>query len=242
MILFLTSSPTGPLDQSYRVEALDYKNHFVENLKHYWKDHSRCCLIAANPEAYQRNDEMCDFFKNVFLKEDFSLDTMDLYDYRYPLSKEKLLNYDVILLAGGHVPTQNRYFKEIDLKEKIKDFQGIVIGISAGSMNCAHTVYVQPEESGESLDPNFKRWILGLNLTKQNILPHYQMVKDYCLDGKKLFEEITYPDSIHHCFLVLEDGSYLLSVNNQETVYGKSYLLHDGKLKILCHENEKCKI
>ena len=48
MILFLTSSPTGPLDQSYRVEALDYKNHFVENLKHYWKDHSRCCLIAAN--------------------------------------------------------------------------------------------------------------------------------------------------------------------------------------------------
>lgn len=42
---------------------------------------------------------------------------MDLYDYRYPLSKEKLLNYDVILLAGGHVPTQNRYFKEIDLKK-----------------------------------------------------------------------------------------------------------------------------
>ena len=31
-----------------------------------------------------------------------------------PLSKEKLLNYDVILLAGGHVPTQNCYFKEID--------------------------------------------------------------------------------------------------------------------------------
>lgn len=242
MILFLTSSPTGPLDQSYHVEALDHKNHFVENLKYYWKTHSRCCLIAANPETYQRNDEMCDFFKNVFFKEDFSLETMDLYDYRYPLSKEKLLNYDVILLAGGHVPTQNRYFKEIDLKEKIKDFQGIVIGISAGSMNCAHTVYVQPEESGESLDPNFKRWILGLNLTKQNILPHYQMVKDYCLDGKKLFEEITYPDSIHHCFLVLEDGSYLLSVNNQETVYGKSYLLHDGKLEILCHENEKCKI
>lgn len=54
MILFLTSSPTGPLDQSYRVEALDHKNHFVENLKHYWKGHSRCCLIAANPKSYQR--------------------------------------------------------------------------------------------------------------------------------------------------------------------------------------------
>ena len=115
MILFLTSSPTGPLDQSYRVEALDHKNHFVENLKHYWKGHSRCCLIATNPEAYQRNDEMYDFFKNVF-------------------------------------------FKEIDLKEKIKDFQGIVIGISVGSMNSAKTVYVQPEKNRRSTEVNRKNW------------------------------------------------------------------------------------
>lgn len=65
------------------------------------------------------------------------------------------------------------------------------------------------------------------------------MVKDYYLDGQKLFEEITYPDSIDHCFLVLEDGSYLLIINNHETVYGKSYLLHDEKLEVLCLENGK---
>lgn len=140
MIVFLTSSPTGPLDHSYHVEGLDHKNYFVENLKSYWKRESRCCLIAADPIAYQRNDEMCNFFKNALLKENLSLETLDLYDTRYFLSKEKLLSYDVIILAGGHVPTQNQYFKEIDLKEKINDFQGIVIGISAGSMNSAATV------------------------------------------------------------------------------------------------------
>lgn len=242
MIIFLTSSPTGPLDHSYHVDGLDHRNHFVENLKSYWKKVSRCCLIVADPIAYQRNDEMCDFFKKALLTENLSLEKLDLYDQRYPLSKEKLLSYDVIFLAGGHVPTQNQYFKEINLKEKIRDFQGIVIGISAGSMNSAKTVYVQPEETGEAIDPDFKRWLPGLNLTKQNILPHYQMVKDYYLDGKKLFEEITYPDSIKHCFLVLEDGSYLLITNGQETVYGKSYLLHDEKLEMLCDENEKCKI
>lgn len=242
MIVFLTSSPTGPLDHSYHVEGLDHRNHFVENLKSYWKKQSRCCLIAADPIAYQRNDEMCNFFKNALLKENLSLETLDLYDERYSLSKEKLLNYDVIVLAGGHVPTQNQYFKEINLKDKIKDFQGIVIGISAGSMNSAKTAYIQPEEPGEAIDLHFKRWLPGLNLTKQNILPHYQMVKDYYLDGQKLFEEITYPDSINHCFLVLEDGSYLLINNNHETVYGKSYLLHDEKLNVLCLENENCKI
>ena len=32
MILFLTSSPTGPLDGSSLVDGLDEKNCFVENL------------------------------------------------------------------------------------------------------------------------------------------------------------------------------------------------------------------
>lgn len=58
-ILFLTSSPTGPLDQSYRVEALDHKNHFIENLKHYWKDHSRCCLIAASTKVLSKKMMRC---------------------------------------------------------------------------------------------------------------------------------------------------------------------------------------
>ena len=37
MILFLTSSPTGPLDGSRPVDGLDKMNHFVDNLRKYWK-------------------------------------------------------------------------------------------------------------------------------------------------------------------------------------------------------------
>lgn len=237
MICFLTSSPTGPLDHSYKVEGLDSKNHFIENLKHYWKENSRCCLIAASPDNFQQNDEMCHFFKNAFLKSNFSLSTMDLYDHRYTLTKEKLQSYDVILLGGGHVPTQNQFFQEIHLKEMIENFDGIIIGISAGSMNSSQVVYAQPELPGEATNPNYQRWLPGLNLTNVHILPHYQMVKDTTLDSLKLFEDITYPDSINHEFLVLEDGSYLL-IDQEAIVYGKSYLLHDQKLDLLCHENE----
>ena len=32
MIIFLTSSPTGPLDGSRQVDGLDKKNHFVDEL------------------------------------------------------------------------------------------------------------------------------------------------------------------------------------------------------------------
>lgn len=238
MVVFLTSSPTGPLDGSRKVDGLDKKNHFVEQLRKYWKDNSKCCIIAASPDQYHINDEMCDFFRNVFVKEDFSIQCFDLIDRRYcDFTKEQLHCYDVIILGGGHVPTQNQFFKDIGLREKIEGFHGIVIGISAGSMNSADLVYCQPEEDGEAIDLSFQRWITGLNLTKTNIIPHYQMVKDRYLDGMRLYEDITYQDSMNHQFIILVDGSYIL-INDKETVYGESYLLTDGHIQLLCHENE----
>lgn len=98
-------------------------------------------MIVTDSIAYQRNDEVCHFFKNALLKENLSLETLDLYDERYSLLKENLPSYNVAF----HIFTQNQYF------------QGIVIGINAGSMNSAKTVYVQPKEPGKSIDSHFKR-------------------------------------------------------------------------------------
>lgn len=185
---------------------------------------------------------MCDFFRKAFLKDGFSIQCFDLIDQRYSnFTKDDLQKYDVIVLGGGHVPTQNRFFKNIHLREKIKDFDGIIIGISAGSMNSADLVYCQPEEDGEAIDSNFQRWIEGLGLTKTNILPHYQMVKDRYLDGMRLYEDITYQDSINHPFITLVDGSYIL-LDHEETIYGESYLIVDGKIQMICHDNETIKV
>lgn len=239
MTIFLTSSPTGPLDNSRKVDGLDPKNHFIDELRKNWKSNSKCCIIASDPNSYQRNDEMSNFFKSVFVNEQLSVASFSVIDNRNKnISSDDLRNYDVILLSGGHVPTQNKFFQEINLKDKIKNFDGIIIGISAGSMNSADMVYCQPEEAGEAVDPNFQRWITGLNLTKWNILPHYQMTKNNILDGKKLFEDITYPDSVDHQFLALVDGSYLLVDDGHEIIYGECYLIENGQIRLICHENE----
>ena len=148
------------------------------------------------------------------------------------------LIYDVIWLGGGHVPTQNRFFQEIGLREKMEGFQGIVIGISAGTMNAADVVYVQPEHEGEAVDSSFVRFIPGLNLTKTQILPHYQMVKDWYLDGMRLYDDITYGDSYGHEFLVLEDGSYLMSLNGTESVHGNAYIISDGQIRKIKEDEE----
>ncbi len=48
---------------------------------------------------------------------------------------------------------------------------------------------------GESIDKEYERFLSGLGITKLMILPHYQDIKNDILDDRRLFEDITYPDS-----------------------------------------------
>ncbi len=238
-VIFLTSSPTGPLDGSRKVDGIDDKNNFYVNLKLRWKDNARCLMITAFPDNASANDQMCGFFKDTFAYRRLTMDVLDLWDdRRADYSKEMLDSYDVIFLGGGHVPTQNAFFERIGLRHKIEDFDGMIIGISAGTMNSADVVYAQPEMPGESVNPEYQRFILGLGLTKTNILPHYQMVKDYELDGQRLFEDITYGDSYGHEFLALCDGSYVLIEDGVETIYGEAYRILDGQISLMCSDGD----
>ena len=59
MTLFLTSSPAAALSRG-DIPVLDTRNHFVANLRAVWPDHAVLGLaIAADPYAYEQNDEMC---------------------------------------------------------------------------------------------------------------------------------------------------------------------------------------
>lgn len=236
MTLFLTSSPTGPLDGSRMVDGLDAMNGFVEKLAARWPGSARCLIVAAAPEEHTGNDQMAAFFAEALERSGLPCACMDLWDDR--TGGRDLGAYDVILLGGGHVPTQNAFFHHIGLKEKLADLKGIIVGISAGTMNAAGQVYAQPELPGEAADPNYVRWLPGLGLTGLNILPHYQMVRDNWLDGLRLYEDITYPDSVGHRFLALPDGSYVLQENGRATLYGEGYLIAGGKFMQICQTGE----
>ena len=237
MILFLTSSPSGALDVPNDDHLLDPSNGFIDNLKKYWKSEMKGLMVSAYPDSYMANDEMTSFFEDCFRNCGVPVTSFTLWDYRNMDISVK--DYDVIMLAGGHVPTQNAFFKEIQLRDKLEGFEGIIIGVSAGTMNSADVVYAQPELPTESYDPNYVRFIRGLGLTNINVLPHYQMVKDYYLDGKRLYEDITYGDSYGQRFVVLVDGSYVLQTKDCTTVLGEAYMISDGKMQLLCNNNEK---
>ena len=104
-------------------------------------------------------------------------------------------------------------------------------------MNAADVVYVQPELPGES-DPAFPRFTQGLGLTEFMLLPHVQEVRHDILDGKRLFEDLTFPDSMGHVFCALEDGSYLLIENGSTTLCGAAWVISNGTMEKINEENE----
>lgn len=239
MTVFLTSSPTGPLDRSRIVEGFDTKNKLVENLKARWVEDARCLLISAAPAEAAFADGMRDHMKAAMQISGLSVSDFDVWDDRTEdFSVEALKSYDVVFLGGGHVPTQNAFFQRIDLRGKMAKYEGLVIGISAGTMNSADVVYAQPELEGESVDPDYKRFVAGLGLTKINVIPHYQMIKDAVLDGQRVFEDITYSDSVGRAFYTLVDGTYILCENGVETIWGEAYRIADGVLKQICEEDQ----
>ena len=228
MIAFLSSSPC--IYGAPRA-ILNPENGFADNLRRCLPEKIRCLFITSAPDDYAFTDRVAWEMRTCFAEEGFYIPELAILDRRNQQDARMLIwKSDFIILAGGHVPTQNAFFQDIGLKELLKDYQGVVLGISAGTMNAADRVYVQPEEPGESV-PEFPRFAEGLGITNVNVLPHYQMVKDNYLDGRRLFEDITYGDSWGECFYAFVDGTYLLIENGQTTLYGEAYRLSDGRME-----------
>lgn len=217
-------------------------NGLVDNLKKYWADDAKVLIIAASADEYRKNDDVCDCMRKACEMSGLGVSNMETCDGRTLELADRIGEMDVVILAGGHVPTQNAFFRQIGLKEKLASFTGLVLAWSAGSMNCAEMVYAAPELDGEALDPEFKRWIPGLGLTGINIFPHYDRIKDDVLDGLRVIEDITYADSMGHEIIALSDGAYIVVDDGRQTLYGEAFRILDGKLEQICEHGRSIEL
>ena len=236
MKVIMTSSIGGSIKENgKRMPApLFWYNGFLEKLQSTWVKDSKVMIICASPDDYEKNDVVRECFKHSFPMSGLSISYMDICDNRNENLVDKIKEMDVVLLAGGHVPTQNDFFAKIGLKEKLKSFDGLLVAWSAGSMNCADIVYAAPELDGEAIDPNYKRWISGLGITKINIFPHFQSIKDEWLDGFRLIEDITFEDSMGHEIIAMNDGTYITIEDGVQKLFGEAYRIKDGKIEMIC--------
>lgn len=235
MIAFLTSSPGDSYVENGvrrpRPARFSGAHDFLARLAAVWPAEARCLLICAEPDNAAMNDGMRDNFLASFALSDLSVSRLEVCDSRTADRLPELLaDSDVVILSGGHTLTQNRFFRRLGLKRLIRGFDGVLLGISGGSMNSAEVVYAQPEEPGDTTDPDYERFPEGLGLTDIMILPHYQLLKDQTLDGLRLIEDMALPDSMGRTFHALPDGSYVQIKDGVSQIVGEAYVIHDGTI------------
>ncbi|MDO4866617.1 MAG: Type 1 glutamine amidotransferase-like domain-containing protein [Clostridia bacterium] len=231
MICFLTSSPFLP-DEN----ALNPANGFAKALRASLPAAPvRAVFVASSPDEAEKNDYYAGLTRIGFEASGFSFSAFGVLDRRNAdRASEVLADAGLVILAGGHVPTQNAFFADIDLKALLAGYTGVVIGISAGTMNAAETVYAQPELEGEALSPDYRRFLPGLGLTRAMVIPHFDGNLFAELDGLRIYGDVTFPDSHGRRFYLLPDGSYIRLQDGREELCGEAYAVEDGALRPLC--------
>lgn len=231
MTLFLTSSPCI---YEHSPATLTEDNGFLTRLRAALPKKPRTLFVASSPEDHGRTEYFAQDLAGAFRRGDIDFKTVRILDSRsQDQAKGWVEQSDFIILMGGHVPTQNEFLNRIGLRELLKGYRGVIMGISAGTMNAAETVYAQPEADGET-SPSFRRFYPGLGLTDIMVCPHYQQVKDWVLDGRRLYGEITEADSKRgYAFHIFPDGTYIYKDENEYAIYGKCWRMCGGITELL---------
>ena len=241
MIAFLTST----LGDFYLMDEMKVglvrKNNFIENLRAVWSGEEKGLFITADPDDFSGNDRMRDEFFRAFADEGLPFSSLEIWDGRCE-GINSLADYGVVILGGGHVPTQNKFFEKIDLFDKIKGFDGIFLSLSAGSMNSAREVYAIPELEGEATDPSYNRYFRGLGITECRMLPHYQYFRDVYLDGMHVVSDIVMKDVGDGVVYALPDGSYIKVEGDKEIIFGEAHLITSCGVKQICSDGESVEV
>ena len=236
MTLFVTSSPY--IEGADRA-LLSNANNFIDRIREVLPPNPNVVFVCSDPDDHNGVCRFAAETSAAFLEAGMPFGSYQVLSGETAARAYAMISHsDFVVLSGGHVPTQNAFFRKIRLRHLLHKYEGVVMGISAGSMNMAGEVYVQPEEPGESIDPNYKRFAPGLGLTWVNVCPHFQKVRHMMLDGVRLFEDITFHDSMGRQFFALPDNSYFYQDEEGLYLCGEAYRIKDGILELITVDGE----
>ena len=209
------------------VKEISDTNKFVTQIKKYLKDNKSILFIASSKNDFEK----IDIYSNL-LFESLKLSGIAFKEYNVldgrttDRAKEFVDKANLIFLSGGNTFLQSEFFKEINLKALLENYNGIVVGQSAGSINMAKDVFNSPEQSENSDSIYFE----GLGLTKMNIEPHWKNDISAFDEDEKYQRNYILEESEKRAIYGLCDGSYILINNDEVKIYGETYLIKDRKI------------
>lgn len=186
------------------------------------------CLVgvAANPDKYEKNDKMffgdgsCLGIVNMLKSCGVEIKQSVLLDDRISTktAKETIEKADVVYFLGGDPKSQYKFIESVGCIDVLKEFDGIVFGISAGSMNCAKNVAYFSED-GTSEVVNYR----GLGISPIYVYPHFLANNEELISQLKEL-------SIDTTIFALPNDSYVKIFNDRTEIVGKCYLFTNKKI------------
>lgn len=214
---------------------IDNTNCIVDQIKQLMDRNNAILYIASSPDDSEKVDSYASLIFEGFNLSNITFSEYLILDNRNKQNvNEYIRKANVIFLSGGDTYVQNEFFKQLHLKELLKDFDGIIIGQSAGSINMAKHVYNSPEEMEKSEPIYFE----GLDLSNINIEPHFVFDTTGFNEMQIYQRKHLLKESKRRPIYALCDGTHILETNESIMIYGKAFLIKDGYIKQIC--NDKC--
>ena len=214
---------------------MDNGNGIVTQLKKYLNKTKKVVFIASD---VNNTHELVSSYANIFFDSMKMIGiTFDEYYILDGKSKDKAREYieesDLVFLCGGDTYKQHVFFEMINLKSLLENYNGIVMGQSAGALNMAEKVFNSPEEQEKSQPIYFD----GLRLTDINIEPHFVYDVSNFDDNEKYQRNAIINESYNRPIYGQCNGSYIIIDNeNNVKVYGQTYLIYNGNIECICKE------
>ena len=197
-----------------------------EYLKKDIKNNDTITFIATTFDNYEKNDlyynNLIKHFKNI----DITFNKAYLIDNRVEkdLAKDYILKSNIVFLMGGDTKKQIDSIKEYDLFETLKSKEGIILGVSAGSMNQSSRVVYKNDYNNYVIED-----YEGLGYIDINIYPHLDFNNINYL--KEVFEVSNYTKTV-----MLPNDSFIRIENNNIEFVGEYYTIQNSKITMPGHE------
>ncbi len=241
--IFFTSNTKHyhKVDDKKIANEIDNSNGFVDQINQLLgnnKDNT-ILYIAADPNDFAKVDNY-----SALLFEGFRLSGISFSNYLVLDNRTKdrasdfVRNADIIFLSGGDTFSEMTFFKEINLSELLNDYDGIIIGQSAGSINLAKSVYNSPENGDDSEPVYFD----GLGLSDINIEPHFVLETEGFDEMQMYQRKHLIEESNNRDIYGLTDGAHILQIGDNINIYGNTFLIKDGHISQICDEKHEYQV
>jgi len=196
-----------------------FTHDLSELLKTYIKTGMSFVFVASEFEnIHEKTDWYCNNFLKMFSDCGITFGSSMVIDSRISrkTAQDTVRNADVLWLAGGYTPTQFAYLESYGLIPYIREQKGVIIGMSAGSINMAKTAICTLTCKHDKLEI-----YEGLGLVEFSVEPHF--------DKNNISNELLELSKKYKLYGLCDDGAIICTENN--TLYlGDVFLIDNSNV------------